>query len=132
MQVLDPGHCYTVTVYRAKENGLPTGTHDMISFMKRTGPGYPGNGDLRINGTNCQEVLRVLIDRLKYLNAQEHCWHNIVCITLLRRVLWLFERRAAKRHGKLGFKWPARGIENVTACQVCGHILCDHAVPTSG
>lgn len=116
MQVVDKGHCYLVDSYDG-------GPQQQVRFMKRLGDKYPGNLDAYW-GTNCQELLRVLIDRVKYLDGQAHCFHNWLCIRLLRTTLYLFEHRAAKRHNRklhLG-RWT---IESHPACKICGHIQCD-------
>ena len=54
MEIIDPGHCYKPDTY----DGYITET---IVFMKREGVNYPFNIG-HYAGTNCQEVLRILID----------------------------------------------------------------------
>lgn len=118
MKVLDPGHYYSVNVYDGEDE-------QYIWFMHRIGEGYPGNQGEPYSGTNCQEVIRVLIDRVKYLNSQIPCEANIVIITNLREALWQFEQRAADRHGR---QLPERPIEveHIPTCVRCGHIHCGH------
>jgi hypothetical protein len=90
---------------------------------KREGPGYPGNVGSH-PGTNIQEVLRVLIDRLKYLNNQIPDNHNSLALSDLREALWFLEHRAAERHGRFLKVWPWE-IELEPTCRKCGHIGCD-------
>lgn len=63
MKVIDPGHVY--------ELAHLDGQHvERLVFVKREGDGYPGNFGHH-EGTNLQEVLRALIDRVEYLNRHE-------------------------------------------------------------
>ena len=88
--------------------------------MKREGKGYPGNVG-HYAGTNCQEVLRVLIDRVKYLEGQIPCRENSLIISSLRTALWHFESRAADRHNR-EFCVEADGIELLLTDLKDGHI----------
>jgi hypothetical protein len=131
MCVLDPGHKYTLT-------RLDTDGHcssESLRFVKRIGAGYPGNVGPAHAGTNMQEVLRALIDRLKYvreqalqLNDESSAIADARCISQLRDVLWRLEERAARRHGR---PWPcvqaadSRHIEEIDTCPGCGHIGCE-------
>jgi hypothetical protein len=138
MRVIDPGHKYAL----AHLDG--TG-ETIIDFVKREGPAYPGNMG-RCEGTNIQENLRALIDRVKYLDKQEHCTVNVQLLQGFRFFIRLLEERAALHHGRqsssllYGVNIPAwRGwetnpeIENVPTCLKCGHIgclgTCHQAVP---
>lgn len=143
MRVLDPGHNYELTAYDVPEefNGR---VWQPLQFMKRIGDGYPGNTGEPHAGTNCQEVLRALIDRVKYLEQQVHSVHNGDVIVHLRHALFAFEIRAAKRRGEEYFTaWRERvhndrrekfskmlnqDVEDIPTCPTCGHIFCaeDH------
>lgn len=119
----DPGHSYFVDVYDGlinEKDQLP------IVFMKRIGEGYPGNEGAPHPGTNCQELIRVLIDRVEYLQKQIPCANNKAILHNLRASLWLFEDRAAERHGFAphDFDFRVDDIEKEPACKVCGHIMC--------
>lgn len=122
MKVLDEGHDYLL------ENYDGSGTQ-RLTFMKREGPGYPFNVGY-YPGTNCQEVLRVLLNREKYLNKQIPCDDNLRIIAHLRRSFLEFERRGAIRHGDIELYplqlWDVDDVpvENIPHCQVCGHIRC--------
>ena len=122
MKVLDPGHKFFVDVYD-NQAAAPNDQSELIIFMKRTGPLYPGNVNA-YPGTNCQELLRVLISRLIYLDGQDSCVQNHINLLFARQMLWNFEDRAAKRHGIVEFNIPIEGIEDRPTCMVCGHIVC--------
>ena len=116
MKILDPGHLY-------KLNYLDDTNTQELRFVKREGDGYPGNIG-HYPGTNIQEVLRVLIDRTKYLDNQIPNYENQGVIQCLRRALWCLEVRAARRH-KRKFK-GSKEIELQPFCSKCGHIGCGH------
>ncbi len=127
MKVIDPGHEYLLDSY---DGGEPV----PLVFMKREGEGYPFNVGHH-PGTNCQEVLRVLIDRVKYLQKQIPCDENHGLLTHLRGALFCLEYRAARRHGRL-LHLPSENppeIEDYPTCSGCGHIGCEghhKAAPT--
>lgn len=117
MRVLDRGHRYEIDRY---DVGHPCS--QQLQFMKREGIQYPGN-EGSYPGTNCQEVLRVLIDRTIYLDNQIPAQENQVILAGLRSALLGFELRAARRHGR---ELPASlvPIEHMAYCRTCGHIGC--------
>jgi hypothetical protein len=133
MKIIDPGHVYELdwldgepeTAYFGDPEDTETPEHpaNRLIFIKREGPGYPGNVGSH-PGTNIQEVLRVLIDRLKYLNNQIPDNHNSLALSDLREALWFLEHRAAERHGRFLKVWPWE-IELEPTCRKCGHIGCD-------
>ena len=120
MKVRVPGHSYRVDVF----DGFP-GETDRLLFVKRVGDGYPGNKNPAWAGTNCQEVIRVLIDRVKYLDGQIPHEMNTIIIASLRSALLAFEVRAAERHGRDLGDLPEE-VEMEPACTQCGHIRCEH------
>lgn len=125
MRCLDPGHSYSVDVYDAAQPA-----EAFLVFMKREGNSYPFNVG-HYSGTNCQEVIRVLIDRVKYLQKQIPCPENGVIIDHLRGALRAFEYRAARRHARRLGNLPA-DIESVRVCSQCGHIGCEvHEIKTA-
>jgi hypothetical protein len=124
MMILDKGHEYFLDTYDSDQYSRSP----ILTFMKRRGEGYPGNTS-SYPGTNCQEVLRALIDRVKYLDGQIPCKENKQIVFHLRSALFLFEDRAAYRHGKrldLNYLKITDNIEDVPHCQTCGHIQCGH------
>lgn len=123
VKVDDPGHNYLLQNYH------PQGHADLIRpvqplvFFKKVGDKFPGNEPPEYIGTNCQEVLRALIDRCLYLQSQIPCVETKLIIGHLRNSLRLFEDRAL-RVKDLGIFSPHSlgGIEEIPACKVCGHI----------
>ncbi len=119
MRVIEPGHLYELDVFDNR-----TGYRSFLRFMKRVGAGYPHNVEPPYSGTNCQEVIRALIDRVKYLHMQIPHPQNGVILGALRDALTAFEVRAAERHGReLAL---TKTIEIETSCPHCGHIGCEH------
>lgn len=126
MKVIDPGHEYELDWLDGKppierSGGVEDGNR--LIFVKRSGNGYPGNVGYH-PGTNIQEVLRALIERVKYLDGQIHDERNGAVLANLRGALYLLEDRAAERHGRR-LTVQARNIEHQPTCNLCGHIECD-------
>lgn len=123
MRILDPGHRYWLEMLDIEEDQRQGS--EMLTFVKRKGPRYPGNRSC-YPGTNCQEVIRALIDRVKHLESQVSDPHNGPILDHLRQALWLFESRAAKRYGR---PFPPLEefayIEDEPACPGCAHIRCN-------
>lgn len=124
MKVVDPGHVYELTwldvVYLQHDEG-----QNRLIFVKREGEKYPGNVGHH-PGTTMQEVLRVLIDRLKYVNSQEPDGRNEYALAQLRMAIFALELRAAERHKRV-FSYDANRIEEAPTCNKCGHIGCEGA-----
>jgi hypothetical protein len=114
MKVLDLGHRYLLEVYDGEPNSLTS-----LRFVKRVGEKYPGN-KTSYAGTNSQEVLRALVDRAIYVNHQRRCWQTRMSIYLMMAVIWLYEHRAARQHGRKppGFFDALYG----DTCATCGHV----------
>lgn len=115
MRVLQGGHAYEL------ENVGGDGVQ-IIQFVEkrdRNGEILPENQWIR--GILSQELLRVLIDRTLYLNAEAPCDEDTEIVECLRRALCLYESRAARRTiEKLTM------VERARPCPQCGHILCRH------
>lgn len=128
MRVVDPGHVYDLDVLDP-DDAYESGP---LVFVKREGPGYPGNVGHH-PGTNLQEVLRALIDRVKYLDGQIHDASNNRTLYSLRVAIYQLEERAARRHGRMLDLRVASsvhgvvgdGIESLPVCGQCGHIGCE-------
>lgn len=118
MEVLDAGHKYSLQNY-------DSGKSQVLTFLKRSDPPerYPGNIS-SYPGTNCQEVLRALIDRVRYLNAQFPCPETETVENLLQASLYLFEARASRIHNSYLQVANLKGVEVANVCKVCGHIQC--------
>ena len=114
MTVLEDGHMYALQSLDGKRDNT-------LTFVKREGVKYPGNNCTH-SGTISQEVLRALINRARYINWQIPCWQTRLSIFLMRLCIWLYEQRAAKRHGV-----PCPTLEQVefgVPCAKCGHVRC--------
>lgn len=87
MRVLDPGHRYALA-------HLESDGETIFEFMKdpklHDGEGYPG--------PSCQEVLRMVIDRVQALDSERPWSGNAGIIYDLRHAIAGFEARALIRH----------------------------------
>lgn len=116
MRIIVPGHIY------AAENVDGTG-FQLISFVRRRND----DGELLPLGVGhegilTQELLRIAIDRTLYLNAEAPCAENVEIVDCLRKVLSLYESRAARKTiEKLSMP------ERAAVCPICRHILCGHS-----
>lgn len=112
---LSPGH-----FYRIKE--LDGGGFQFVRFVKREGPGYPGNVG-HSPGINLQKVFKMCTARLAYLNGQIPCAENVLIQFLLRLSMWLLEFRTARRRGYLYLHTPRYAMDS-PLCETCGHTDC--------
>lgn len=122
-ETLDPGHRYRLgTLDGELDDDLRT-----LQFVKRTDSDptkFPRNEDA-YPGATCQFVIRVISDRVRYLNGQKPCVENQIILFLLQSVLWLFEKRAARRHGRT-YDHSPEFAEVAPTCPECGHTVCEH------
>ena len=116
MKPLDFGHTYRLDSYDGDLD-------QVLQFMKREGKNYPGNVG-SYPGTNMQEVIRVLIDHLKYVDNQKPHYANILVLQLLRNCLFLLELRAKQQRGESLSIGVSATIENLDTCSICGHVQC--------
>ena len=118
MKVVDPGHYYTVRNFDSKCK-----EEQVILFVKRMGSKYPGNNSA-YSGTITQELLRVILNRLYYVNNQIWSPFTFCCIQLIKISIWLLECRAALKKGLFipSIKESIYGI----ICYKCGHVKCRH------
>lgn len=84
MRCIEDGHIYTL-----EDVGNDVG--QKLTFMKKE------NGHVVHDGTTNEEVLRMLIERIKYLDQKLQCRENFVAITKLREALWWLEERTQLR-----------------------------------
>jgi hypothetical protein len=68
-----------------------------------------------------QEVLRAVIDRLRYVNGQIHDNRNLMAIQALQVAIYNLEVRAAARHNR-PVTFGIEGIELLPTCPTCGHV----------
>lgn len=121
MKILDAGHSYLIDCIDGDEP-------QRLVFVKREGDNFPFNSENH-HGTNCQEVLRVLIDRTRYLLLQKPCMETEMALHNLESALSWYEVRAARRHGRHLDLYSAHGLVCGTPCKTCGHIGCNGHQP---
>jgi hypothetical protein len=109
MRVIVPGHVYTV-------QNVDGPGEQTIKFVKRLPKNEPNEA-----GILMQELLRVLIDRVNFLNEQVPCHENITILENLRESFVLLESRASRRKIE-HMLYP----ERTEPCVKCGHLLCEH------
>ena len=92
MKCTEPGHTYELedSVWQPGTNPVQT-----LQFIHKE----EDNGELVSleNGTTNEEVLRVLIDRMKWLQDKLSCNENALVIRNLEQSLMLLERRTNGR-----------------------------------
>lgn len=144
MRVLDAGHLYQLESLASEVGTSRRPVASALRFVKRIGARYPGNKEPGYDGTTTQEVLRALIDRMKYVDNQIADPTNAEVIEHLRTSLLCLEIRAARERGEFDafVKHLAKAkavvpsaerlqdmaryvcIEDLPTCDECGHIAC--------
>ena len=91
MQVITTGHKYELDSFEG-------GTPQTLQFIEKV-PTAEGSKELRTvnDGTTNEEVLKVLIDRLQYLNGKFPCRENAIVITKLEESLMWLNKRTSDR-----------------------------------
>lgn len=93
MKCFVEGHRYLLANF---EDKLADG--QMLQFIhKEPVEGSPGELITKDDGTTNEEVLEMLIDRMKYLQAKFPCKENACCITHLEEGLMWLEKRTKDR-----------------------------------
>ena len=108
MKVIDPGHKYKLDYIDKQTTEILEGS---LTFVKRF------RGEANHTGTTCQEVLRVLIDRVQFLDKEIPWEGNKDLLKHLRMALILFEARALIRKVEKDELLP----EQVMISKVDGH-----------
>ncbi len=116
MNAIDPGHVFTL-------DSLDGEQENKLIFVKREGDKYPGNVGHH-PGTTMQEVLRALISRTEYVNAQLPDAANETAILHMKLAIYQFEARAATRHGRQIVFTIDDVVKGVCKCETCGHVAC--------
>lgn len=100
MKVIVEGHTYELAHYESYGlDGCPVERLQFINKVKQEDGALVTLAD----GTTNEEVLRVLIDRMNYLQKRMPCRENAIVITKLEESLMWLEKRTADRN--------ARGVE---------------------
>lgn len=94
MKVITTGHKYALASFEG-------GPGQIIQFIEKV-PTAEGSKDLRTvnDGTTNEEVIKVLIDRLQYLNGKFPCRENSIVITKLEESLMWLNKRTADRQAR--------------------------------
>jgi hypothetical protein len=121
MKIIDPGHEYLLD-----EVGRD-GYTQRIMFVKNEGDKYPGNIGFH-GGVLTQELLRVCIDRTKYLNAQGSCLETEHALAAMRQALAWYEVRAARCRGTYIEADHSNELDNAPVCKTCGHNQCHRVI----
>lgn len=101
MKILDPGHLYEVDVFfKSKSNIHCEKEQQTVRFLKDD----TYNGGTPYPGTTCQELIRVLINRVEFLDNQNSHEYNNQIVDNLREALLLFEKRHLDRLLEKGLK----------------------------
>ncbi len=116
MKILDAGHVYRLDCIDGDQSQL-------LTFVKREGERFPFN-EGHHPGTNCQEVLRALIDRTEYLNHQRPCAETEAAAANMRSALLLFELRAARCHDRTLDLSATQDLMSAVPCKNCKHVGC--------
>lgn len=144
MNVLDPGHVYRLSTLDAPPKPVADSTEDpaihaqdvyaydyhnegvdqTLTFVKRVGDNYPGNSN-PFPGTISQDVIRVLIHRLKFVNGQIPHKFNDSALKSLESALWDLEARAAVIRDLMDYlPKDHQAIYGAPVCAHCGHVVC--------
>ena len=124
MIILDLGHDYLLEGVGGPELVNPP---QRITFVKNEGDAYPGNVGHH-SGVMTQELLRVCIDRTKYLNDQGSCMETELALSAMRQALAWYEVRAARCRGTFIEGDYADVLDNAEVCPTCGHNQCHRTV----
>ncbi len=120
MKILEAGHKYQLDTIDGENLSI-------LTFVKREGVKYPFNKGSH-PGTNVQEVLRVLIDRTRFLLHQVPCMETENALHNLESALAWYEVRAARHHGRILTVPSVMALPSLPPCPVCGHLECsDHS-----
>lgn len=89
MKVINEGHTYELETIQTKETDEP-------SFIVQFFRGPKGSGVDHVGTTN-EEVLRMLIDRMRFLQQSLPCRENAIVITKLEEAFMWLEHRTNDR-----------------------------------
>lgn len=92
MKVLTEGHKYELANFENKDAAGQT-----IQFIQKVPTGSDGQLETVSDGTTNEELLEMLIDRMKYLQAKFPCKENACCITHLEEGFMWLEKRTNDR-----------------------------------
>lgn len=90
MKVIEPGHVYQLACH--EHDG-----HVEVTFVQKQPIADSAEMETVRIGTTNEEVLRMLIDRLQFLQAKMPCRENAIVITKLEESLMWLEKRTSER-----------------------------------
>lgn len=90
-----------------------------LTFIKN----LPEDSESNHDGVTCQEVIRVLLDRVLELNRQVPCHENIEIINKLRECIILFETRAVGKMLTKSYSKVGLTVEELPTKKSNGHIF---------
>jgi hypothetical protein len=96
MKVLTPGHKYQLSQFEHPDH------FQILQFIEKKHPSMETVND----GTTNEEVLAVLIDRLRTMGEKLPCRENSIAITKCEEALMWLNKRTAER--------KARGVEGTS------------------
>ena len=104
MRCTEPGHTYELELVNEDHLGVPP--VQTLQFMHKE----EKDGELVLvtSGTTNEDVLRVLIDRMEFLNGKVHCSENAVVIKNLKSALLWLEKRTSGREARCVEGTPRR------------------------
>jgi len=96
MIIVEPGHKYGLESFEDKD------VIRFITFVKKDIKGDPTNRDTTHletvhDGTTNEEVLKMMVDRMHYLNGKMPCRENSIVVTKLEEALLWLEKRTQDR-----------------------------------
>lgn len=91
MKVLIPGHTYEVSNFENKESA------QVVQFIHKESIEDSTEFKTVSDGTTNEELIEVLIDRMKHLQDKFPCRENALVITKLEESLMWLEKRTADR-----------------------------------
>jgi hypothetical protein len=98
MKVITEGHLYHLKNFETVEvNNADVPEFQSLQFIHKEPVDDKGTLKTVANGTTNEEVLEMLIDRMKYLQAKFPCKENACCITHLEEGLMWLEKRTRDR-----------------------------------
>ena len=109
MKVIEVAHRYKLC------NKI-SGEQELV-FFKDLPESEPGH-----DGVLCQEVVRVLLDRVHQLHIQDPCHENVEIVQRLRDILVLFETRAVRRMLEKSYKVTGMHVEQLPRYEN-GHVF---------
>ena len=91
MHEKEEGHVYVLSNYSEGISPLYNTTAQQLSFMKKV------NGTIVGEGTTNEEVLKMMVHRMNYLQSKFPCRENAIVITKLEECLMWLNYRTEKR-----------------------------------